>query len=317
MIAKCRYLLKAAVLVVSTAAVLFMAGCGKPPEIETPASGRGGYSVVDATKTRLDFEHKPQRIVSLGLSADEVLLDMVEPDRIAALTYLADDAGISPAADKAVWRYTEMGIFAGAIDYFQRGGACMWPLLLCSLAAIAIGVERYLYYKKALSSTDFVMEFCRLMNDFNIVGAREFAGMNKGDAAELATETLDINEDLGKRLESIVYSKADRAIDGMEQNLDYLSVVIGLAPMLGLLGTITGMISSFNALNERAQNPMAVTAGIGEALITTVFGLCIAIMGMCIHAYLSSKVKTASLNIYEVANVLIDIVQAKNGGSKN
>jgi len=78
-----------------------------------------------------------------------------------------------------------MGIFAGAIDYFQRGGACMWPLLLCSLAAIAIGVERYLYYKKALSSTDFVMEFCRLMNDFNIVGAREFAGMNKGDAAEL------------------------------------------------------------------------------------------------------------------------------------
>ena len=195
-----------------------------------------------------------------------------------------------------------MGIFAGAIDYFQRGGACMWPLLLCSLAAIAIGVERYLYYKKALSSTDFVMEFCRLMNDFNIVGAREFAGMNKGDAAELATETLDINEDLGKRLES---------------NLDYLSVVIGLAPMLGLLGTITGMISSFNALNERAQNPMAVTAGIGEALITTVFGLCIAIMGMCIYAYLSSKVKTASLNIYEVANVLIDIVQAKNGGSKN
>ena len=193
----------------------------------------------------------------------------------------------------------------------------MWPLLLCSLAAIAIGVERYLYYKKALSSTDFVMEFCRLMIDFNIVGAREFAGMNKGDAAELATETLDINEDLGKRLESIVYSKADRAIDGMEQNLDYLSVVIGLAPMLGLLGTITGMISSFNALNERAQNPMAVTAGIGEALITTVFGLCIAIMGMCIYAYLSSKVKTASLNIYEVANVLIDIVQAKNGGSKN
>lgn len=92
MIAKCRYVLKAAVLVVGAAAVLFMAGCGKSSEIETPASGRGGYSVVDATKTRLDFEHKPQRIVSLGLSADEVLLDMVEPDRIAALTYLADDA---------------------------------------------------------------------------------------------------------------------------------------------------------------------------------------------------------------------------------
>ena len=193
----------------------------------------------------------------------------------------------------------------------------MWPLLLCSIAAIAIGVERYLYYKKALSSTEFVMEFSSLMNDFNIVAAREYAGQNTGDAAQLAVETLDINEDMGKRLESIVYSKADRSIDGMEQNLDYLGVVIGMAPMLGLLGTITGMISSFNALNERAQNPMAVTAGIGEALITTVFGLCIAIMGMCIYAYLSSKVKTASLNINEVASVLVDIVQAKNGSSKN
>ena len=56
----------------------------------------------------------------------------------------------------------------------------MWPLLLCSIAAIAIGVERYLYYKKALSSTDFVMEFCRLMNDFNIVGAREFGDRDFG-----------------------------------------------------------------------------------------------------------------------------------------
>jgi len=95
----------------------------------------------------------------------------------------------------------------------------------------------------------------------------------------------------------------------MEQHLDYLSVVIGLAPMLGLLGTITGMIGSFNALNERLQNPMAVTAGIGEALITTVFGLSIAILGMCIHAYLSSKVKTASFNLYEVAEALVNTME--------
>ena len=69
-------------------------------------------------------------------------------------------------------------------------------------------------------------------------------------------------------------------------------------------------ISSFNALNERTQNPMAVTAGIGEALITTVFGLCIAIMGMCIHAYLTSKIKTETLNINEVADTLVDIFKA-------
>ena len=97
---------------------------------------------------------------------------------------------------------------------------------------------------------------------------------------------------------------------------NYLGVIIGLAPMLGLLGTITGMISSFNALNERAQNPMAVTAGIGEALITTVFGLCIAILGMCIHAWLSNQIKTETLNIYEVSSTLSDIIQARNDNRK-
>ncbi len=205
-----------------------------------------------------------------------------------------------------------MGIFAGAIDYFIKGGPCMWPLLLCSFAAIAIGVERYLFYKKALSGNEFAMNFCRLMNDFNIVGSRELAGTTKGATAAMAADVLDIKEDLGKRLETIIYTKADRIIDSLEKNINYLNVVIGLSPMLGLLGTITGMISSFNALNERTQNPMAVTAGIGEALITTVFGLCIAIMGMCIHAYLTSKIKTETLNINEVADTLVDIMQAKN-----
>lgn len=205
-----------------------------------------------------------------------------------------------------------MSIFTGAIDYFLKGGPCMWPLLLCSFGAIVIGVERYLFYKKALSGNEFASAFCRLMNDFNLVGARQLADENKGEAAKMAADIMDIEDDLGGRLDTIVYTKADRIIDSLEKNINYLNVVIGLSPMLGLLGTITGMISSFNALNERTQNPMAVTSGIGEALITTVFGLCIAIMGMCIHAYLTSKIKTETLNINEVADTLVDIIQAKD-----
>ena len=205
-----------------------------------------------------------------------------------------------------------MNIFGGALDYFVKGGPCMWPLLLCSIGAIAIGVERYLYFKKAMSGTDFTVTFVRLMNDFNLVGADDLATKSQGEGAKMCHEILNMEEDMGSRLESFVYAKVDRVIDALENKLDYLGVIIGVAPMLGLLGTITGMISSFNALNERTQNPMAVTSGIGEALITTVFGLCIAIMGMCIHAYLAGKIKTETLNLYELATTLSDIVQAKN-----
>lgn len=202
-----------------------------------------------------------------------------------------------------------MDIFSGAMDYFVRGGGCMWPLLGCSVAAVVIGAERMQYFSKHLTSKKFNDEFADVMNSFNLEGAKELAAKSKGDSAELAKEILAIDENLGDRLESIIYAKADRYIEEMEENMSFLNVIIGIAPMMGLLGTITGMISSFNALNERTANPMAVTSGIGEALITTVFGLIISMIAMCIYAYLSNKIKKASLNIYEVGSILNDIIK--------
>lgn len=61
-----------------------------------------------------------------------------------------------------------MGIFLSAVDYFQRGGVCMWPLLACSLVVVIIGVERYLYYRESISDTKFILAFCRLLNDSQV-----------------------------------------------------------------------------------------------------------------------------------------------------
>lgn len=203
-----------------------------------------------------------------------------------------------------------MYIFSHAVDYFMRGGPCMWPLLLCSFMALIIGFERIIYYKNTISDDAFVVEFRELMNKLDSKEALKLSKSSSGAAANLASEMLTLekpNDCLGIRYEAIVYGKTDRIIDAWEKNLNYLEVIIGLSPMLGLLGTITGMIASFNALNDRLSNPLAVTAGIGEALITTVFGLIISIMGMCIHSYLTNKLKSATLGINEVADVLVNI----------
>ena len=205
-----------------------------------------------------------------------------------------------------------MNILTGALDYFVRGGSCMWPLLGCSMAAVVIGVERIQYFNKHVTPKSFNDEFSNTMNQFKLEESLALAEQSKGDTAALAVEALNIKENLGQRLESIVYAKADRYIEDMEENLNYLSIIVGVSPMLGLLGTITGMIGSFNALNERAANPMAVTGGIGEALITTVFGLIISMIALCIHAYLTNKVKKASLNIYEVCSIIYDIISENN-----
>ena len=78
---------------------LLLAGCG-PQEKNTADSGKVLYTVTDATGTKLSFSEKPQRIVSLNVSADEILLDMVDSKRLAALSLLADDPGICSAGDK-------------------------------------------------------------------------------------------------------------------------------------------------------------------------------------------------------------------------
>lgn len=205
-----------------------------------------------------------------------------------------------------------MGFLSNAADYFVKGGPCMWPLLLCSFAAIAVGIERFLYYKGTISDDNFYVRFRDAMNVLNHEEAMSVAKAAKGRAAKLAYDMLlmdaeDKDHTLGVRYEAIVYGKTDRIIDAWEKNLNYLEVIIGLSPMLGLLGTITGMIASFNALNDRLSNPLAVTAGIGEALITTVFGLIISIIGMCIHSYLTGRLKTATLGLNEVADVLVNI----------
>lgn len=206
-----------------------------------------------------------------------------------------------------------MSIFANAVDYFFRGGPCMWPLLGCSFLALVIGFERLAYYRNAFPSVEFVDGFRNLMNELKTKEALELAKKEQGDAAELARDMLELEDKgLGSRYEAITYGKTDRYIDQWEKHLNYLEVVIGLSPMLGLLGTITGMISSFSALNDRMNNPLAVTAGIGEALITTVFGLCISILGMLILSYLNSKLKTGILDINEIADVLVNIYGIKH-----
>ena len=195
-------------------------------------------------------------------------------------------------------------MFQTTIAYFMRGGPCMWPLLICSMAVVFIAVERILYYRKVISPEAFVLQFCQLMNAGKRKEARDMAGVVSGDAASLACRVID---DAG------LYGElADRAVERLESHLDYLSVVIGLSPMLGLLGTITGMMGTFASMAGQMTNTAGVTSGLAEALITTIFGLIIAIAGTCVHAYLSHRCRNASLNLDTIADVLA--ARLKEGG---
>lgn len=145
----------------------------------------------------------------------------------------------------------------------------------------------------------------------NVSEAAELAEEAAGSAAKLAKDILSEKDSLGRSLESVTYEKTDRYLNQLSAHLDYLGVIIGLSPMLGLLGTITGMMGTFSSMTGHLQNTAGVTAGLAEALITTIFGLVIAITGMLVHAYLNTRYKKATLDLDAVADALISGLSGK------
>lgn len=197
------------------------------------------------------------------------------------------------------------------ISYFVKGGWVMYPLLVCSLAAIAIGIDRYLFFKKADSGKIFTKKYCSLIENNDWDSAKKLADSTRGEMAKLATIVMDRHENY-EYLENFISYRAERALDKFEKNLPSLNTIVTLSPVLGLLGTVTGMMSSFNRLTERGENPLAVTAGLAEALITTVFGLVISIIAVCILGYFERRMKLITLSMEEMGNTLLEAVRKKN-----
>lgn len=168
---------------------------------------------------------------------------------------------------------------------FQKGGLVMYPLLLCSVIAIAILVERIRTYRAARSKMDTLrMEVPALVEAGDVKGLRELCEADGGAPAEMIASALTRTTTAAK--EAAMQGAASTIAGRLRAHLNYLETIVTLAPLLGLLGTVTGMISSFSVLAVSDGQPFAITGGVGEALVATATGLCVAIIALVIHTYL-------------------------------
>ena len=101
-------------------------------------------------------------------------------------------------------------------------------------------------------------------------------------------------------------AQAGIVIAKWRNRLSYLGVIVTLSPLLGLLGTIVGMINSFSIFNLKSGQPMAITGGIGEALIATATGLCVAIIALSVHSYFAQRLDTAITNMEQCFSALLE-----------
>lgn len=191
------------------------------------------------------------------------------------------------------------------IMYFHKGGLVMWPLLACSITVIAIAIERFIYYKSVDSGAAFAARYCTAVRSGDFAVATELARKGSGQCAQMLADVAAVAG--GKEEKSaFLESRAGIFMATLRDKLDYLGIIVTMSPLLGLLGTIVGMIGAFSIFNVEAGAPMAITGGIGEALIATATGLCVAILSLCAHSYFAHRMDNMITDMEQCFSALLE-----------
>ena len=196
------------------------------------------------------------------------------------------------------------------IDIFFKGGPVMYPLLGCSIIALTVIIERAFFWVREdrlrnQSLVDHILELCR-KGDWQAV-REKVAGSKDHIIRILVTGIVHKEFSMTKAMETAATDEIKR----MRRHLGVLDTMITVAPLLGIFGTVIGIITSFEILGSSGiEHPQAVTAGIAQALITTASGLGIAILSVFPYNYFNSRAENAALSIEKYATSL-EIVYEK------
>jgi len=172
----------------------------------------------------------------------------------------------------------------------------MYPLILCSIILIAIAIERAISLRKSAVDGDALLDSVKATYDggeaANIakcIGVCESFG---GPVGRMFMRGLKNAHRPADAIEMALEQEASNELPGLEANLPIIRTIVNIAPLLGLLGTIAGMISSFRAASQSGlSNPTQVLGGISEALISTATGISLAVLGFIFYNYFANVSK--------------------------
>jgi len=192
----------------------------------------------------------------------------------------------------------------------HEGGWVMWPLLLASIIAMVAALERALVLRRArIDVLPFLKRLRRaLVDQRSPAQAVEIARKEVSPAGRVAEAALEVFERSPAKVERAIERQASLELRRLEKRFGLLSSVVTLSPLLGFLGTVTGMISSFKVLAEAGMsNPSLVAAGISQALMTTAAGLVVAIPAQMILNVYTARVNNITADLERVGGFLLEL----------
>lgn len=197
------------------------------------------------------------------------------------------------------------------IQMFLKGGLVMWPILACSIIGLAIVIEKFMVIKKAkINVLAFSIKIRGLLKRKDLAGAINYCMEEKSPISNIIRRGLKKHKFGRKRVIESIESAGKQEISKLEKGLATLATVAGAAPMLGFLGTVTGMIAAFMKIQELqgSASPADLASGIWEALLTTAFGLFVGIPALALYNYFVNLVSKIVLDMERVATDILDVL---------
>jgi len=203
----------------------------------------------------------------------------------------------------------------GVIVFFQKGGPTMWPLLVASIISVAILIEKALFLRRGRVAPPFLLDQVRArLLDSKREEALAYLRQDGSPMAHVLATGVATKERRREVIRDRLEDAGRHQLPLLEAHLNALGIIAGVSPLLGLLGTVSGMIKVFNTIALRGVGHAdALAGGISEALFSTAMGLMVAIPAYIAYRYFRHRAEVLAVEMERVAMELLDFLTGGEG----
>jgi biopolymer transport protein ExbB len=203
------------------------------------------------------------------------------------------------------------------LQHLKKGGVWVYPILLFALVATIAALFKSLQVLRIRQpASNTIYKLSTLLRSGQRAEALQLAQQQPEPARTLLVQAVEHSEESIDLVEEVMYESMLSTQPRLERYLNIIAVTASVAPLLGLLGTVTGIIKTFNLMRIfGAGDPKPLISGISEALITTEIGLVLAIPALVIHALLSRKVSGVMAHLEKLSMALLNSLSRQDKGS--
>ena len=275
------------------------------------------FGLLNLTNNNLVAQDVNDTSATIEMTSDSMIMDSMSVDSITADSAALAEKIVPEAIDEVEEK--EASFHQVLKEKFIEGGAgFMGVVLIALILGLALCIERIIYLNLATTNTDKLLaDIDESLKSGGVDSAKEVCRNTPGPVASIFYQGLERSSEGLEMVEKSIVSYGSVQMGRLERNTSWISLFIALAPMLGFMGTVIGMIGAFDAIEANNNiSPALVAGGIKVALLTTVFGLIVAMILQVFYNYIISKIDSLVNTMEDASITLIDILASQESSKK-